>query len=73
MTMVLIVLVSYALFIIFDMRKLFRNKVPAKVYVLYFAIMAVSLVVSLFLTSGKRPYSPTKVIEAAIKMIGIEQ
>jgi hypothetical protein len=70
--MVLIVLV-FALFIVFDMRKFVRIKVPAKVYVLYFAIVTASLVVSLFLASGKRPYSPAKVIEAAIKFIGIEK
>jgi uncharacterized membrane protein len=67
----LTVLAVFIILIIYDLQKFIRKKEPVRVFVLYFFFMAAGFTVSLLLAAGKRPYSPTQMIEAVFKMIGI--
>jgi len=67
----IIVLAVFAILMLYDFQKFKRKKEPAKVLVLYLFFMATSLMISLFLAAGNRPSSPSRWIEAVLKITGV--
>jgi len=66
-----IVLAVFFILVLYDLQRFIRKKKQAKVYIIYFFLMAASLTVSLLLAAGKRPASPAQWIEGIFKMIGV--
>lgn len=67
----ILILMAFAILMFYDLRRFIRKKENAKVYILYFFFMTVSLIVSLLLEAGRRPPGPSQWIQAALNLIGV--
>jgi len=65
------VLAIFGILIFYDLAQFIRKKEPAKVFAIYIFIMAISLAVSLILSTGRRLSSPSYWIETVLRIIGV--
>ena len=66
-----IVVLLFTILTLYDLWRFVRKKESVKVLIVFIIIMVSSLIIGVLLATGRRPASPSELIDRLLKMMGV--
>lgn len=66
-----VIIIVFALIVLLDSKQLKSSKTKARLLSTYLSVLAVNLIISFLLATGRRPVSPSEIIESVLLWMGV--